>query len=154
MAIALQIAVTGDEKVERRLSRLANRSRDARPVMREIAKMVEDANVDRLGRGRGGLKRLDPDTLARKRREGIDERPLRGQTGRLLESVTRTGAPGNITDIDRTSMYFGTSVPYAKYHDRGIGVPRRRVIFITTKQRQPISNEILDWLMGQGRWVA
>lgn len=151
MAFDLQLAITGDEAAERRLIEMARRTRDPRPVLNRLSDMIRDAQVERFGQNRG-MKKLAPSTLARKRREGLDERPLR-RTGLLVRSVTVEHAREQIDRIHGDELTFGTSVYYARFHDKGEGVPKRRVINLTNRQRGPVGDTILDWVFGRGEFT-
>ena len=85
-----------------------------RPRLYKRAEEVFDS------RGEGTWKSLSPITIKRKghARILID-------SGRLKASYT--GGAEGIIRINKNTIAFGSKVPYAKYHERGLGVPKRSV---------------------------
>lgn len=43
-------------------------------------------------------------------------------TGALLGSLTDAGAPGNVQEVDGQQLIFGSSLPYATFHQTGTGL--------------------------------
>jgi phage gpG-like protein len=114
-----------------------------------LARMAERTQRSRIARGNlGGVKRLAPATLARKRRQHLSTRPLVGKTGDLLNSVSQRGHARQVLRIENDELTFGTSVYYARFHQFGEGVPRRRVLNVTPKDRVPIARQIREFLIG------
>lgn len=67
------------------------------------------------------------------------------RTGRLTESLTNLrGAPN---DIDRKAATFGTSVPYAKFHQHGTSeMPRRPVVFLPSGTNMYLAERTAQYL--------
>ena len=62
--------------------------------------------------------------------------PILRDTRRMVRSYTREGAPGNINRIERQSFVWGTSVPYAMYHETGTSrFPARPVAGLVITKR-------------------
>jgi phage gpG-like protein len=150
MSMRLDIRVSNDQLVADALKRMGARAEAPRQALRDIAMMMIRAQRSRVARGaQGGVKRLAQSTLERKRRQGLSSRPLLGRTGRLLASVIVRGAPDQILKIGRDELRFGTRVFYARFHQFGEGgVPRRRVINLTPRDRTPIAQAIERFLTG------
>lgn len=71
-------------------------------------------------RGEGSWKPLHPITIAKKGHSKILI-----DTGRLKKSYT--GGTEGIVRIEKNTITYGSKVPYARYHERGEGVPKRSV---------------------------
>lgn len=143
----IDVQVNGQDTAAQMLSRQGARAQAPQRALNVIAARLIALQRQRLSRGQGGLKRLAPSTLERKRRQHLDPRPLRA-TGTLIRSVTERGAPEQRLDISKDELVFGTKVYYARFHQFGEGNPRRRVLNLTPKQREPIAQIIADFLMG------
>lgn len=129
------------EEAQRLVSRLTNRMADNRPALHGIVDLLLEAQQDRF-QGRGiRWRRLSEETVRLDRQQGRDPRPLR-LTGRLMESLTKRGAPGQIVRFTPTSVTFGTNVFTAQFHHKGKGVPRRTVVGLTRLQRQGLVREL------------
>lgn len=58
------------------------------------------------------------------RRKGHDQ--ILFETGDLMESLIHVGGAGNISEVDSHGSIYGTSVPYAIFHDQGTSrIPAR-----------------------------
>lgn len=137
----LSVEASGAERAARRLRILGGRADDARPAMREARDELAAGNLSRMSSGRG-LKRLAPATRQRKSRLGQSSRPLHA-TGALEDSL-RPGGRGNVSELDASGLKYGTSVFYARFHQQGKGVPRRRVISVGKPVRLRIAQIVLD----------
>lgn len=142
----LRITINGDREAAARLQRLGDRAGNARPVLNKVVDQLIDVERQRFQSGR--FKRLAPSTRARKRREGLDPRPLRA-SGALMRSLTQRSAPNQLLQVSNTELVFGTKLYYARFHELGQGVPKRKPIDVTPKQREPIAHTILDFIMGR-----
>jgi len=93
----------------------------------------------------GGMpwEELSPVTIDRK---GFSQ--ILVHTGRLYESVvTPNGTPDTIweTSADPAYLIFGTSVPYAKYHQTGTRrMPARPFMGMNRKTEQEVVNAVAD----------
>lgn len=77
---------------------------------------------------RGGLVGGWP---PRKRSAEPVTHPLMQETGGLQRSLTRRGASGAVFEVTRDAITYGSSLPHALAHQRGVprrGLPRRAVI--------------------------
>lgn len=130
-----------DDEAHRLVSRLAHRMSDNKPALRGIVDLLLEAHQSRF-EGRGvRWRKLSPETIRQDLQQGRDPRPLR-LTGRLANSLTKPGAPGQIIRFTPTSVTFGTNVFTAQFHHRGQGVPRRTVVGLTRAQRQGLVAEL------------
>ena len=68
--------------------------------------------------------------------------PILKLTGDLEKSVTETSSPDNILRIGFQSLEMGTSLPYARKHQEGLGVPLRRFLFVGPESLKFANSEI------------
>ena len=110
-----------------RIDDMQRRMKSFRPIMNDIRQDLEEAwahNFTEQGARYGGWKPLDPKYAAWR---GSPE-PILIRTGRLFNSVRNLyGAPNDIKDHE---AFFGTNVPYAKFHQYGTTkMAKREFIF-------------------------
>lgn len=124
----LVIDSLGDQVVARKLLAIADRAVDVEPAMRSISDQImlsERKQFDSQGGyGSGGWEPLAPSTVRTKARRGLDPRILRA-TGDLAESLTNRGG-ANLSIPRHDGLDFGSTVPYARFHQQGNGVPVRK----------------------------
>jgi phage gpG-like protein len=80
--------------------------------------------------------------------------PLLYSSGSLAASLTGPNNKGSISFIGKASMYFGTSIPYAIYHQSDkvrSKIPLRKFLFIGPEAKQFATNEQMGRLQ---RWLA
>ena len=115
----VQFRVTGDKVVSRRIFRLGIRARDMRPAWRQIYEFLRAESVKQFdsegSHGGQAWPKADPDYVRRKISQGFDRRTLH-RTLLLRKSLTLRGYRGQIYQSFPGYMRYGTSVPYAKYH--------------------------------------
>jgi phage gpG-like protein len=128
----MMIEVLGDKPVARRLGRIKHNVENWDDVWPEVAQHLAAGakkQFDSHGMyGSGGWAPLAPSTLARKRALGQPADILRA-TGRLEDSLTVPSHNEHVEIELGDSLWWGTLVPYAKYHQQGSGrLPRRRPV--------------------------
>jgi hypothetical protein len=117
-----------------------------RPVMDAIAAdmmRVTEANFSSQGRrGGGSWAELRPETVERKHGDTrillTSGNPYAASTGvsAMYKSVTRPNQPGGILAITKTTIVYGTDLPYAHRQARGgKGIPPRPFINFTPADR-------------------
>lgn len=142
----VDVVVRGDREAVALLGRLSRRLADGRPQLVGLVDQLLGAQRERFA-GRGQRwKRLAPSTLRWHRREGAGPQPLM-LTGELARSLTIRGYRGQIVRVTPTSLTFGTRVWYARFHHKGVGVPRRTVVGLTRVQKKRVVDELRDLLM-------
>ena len=141
----LVITTRGDEAAARRIEDFGRRAEQARPLLSQIADELLDIQRERFSRNHG-MRREARSTLAKDRQQGRDPRPLRA-TGALMRSVTQRGAPHQKLKIANDYVVLGTKLYYAQFHQEGKGVPKRRVINVTPRQRSQLVQSILDYIL-------
>ena len=84
---------------------------------------------------------LADSTVESKSAAGLDPRILHA-TLALRESLT-TGADGSFTVVNDNGLWFGTSIDYAKFHQKGTSrMPQRKVIEFNVANRRSFTREI------------
>lgn len=128
----------GDQQVDRTLVALSNHAQDARPAWNAMADRFAVAERRQFssegGYGSGGWAPLSPAYAARKAR-AYPGKPILERTGKLVGSLTRR--PFDVEDIHPSYMRLGTSVAYARYHQRGTEkMPARPPVALPETERR------------------
>jgi phage gpG-like protein len=104
-----------------------------------------------LAEGYGDWPALKPSYLARKQRLYGNQTILRA-TDRLFESLTIRGAADNVWRIEQQQAEFGTSTPYAIWHQRGTGfMPARPVISLREQDNRRLMRVVQRHLIATGQ---
>jgi phage gpG-like protein len=103
--VRLELDVFGDKQIDRELLRFAERAVDARPLWNHLIIQLR----------------------------ALEEEQFTSQGERA--SVTDADGDNAIRLSTPDYMIFGTTVPYARFHQRGEGVPRRRFLELTEHDR-------------------
>lgn len=125
----LTLEVYGDRQLDRKLLRYADRVGDLEPVFDELADdflSIETRQFSSEGRfASGGWAQLAESTVARRG----SAHPILDDHGDLRASLTDAAAKGAIRQITSDSLFVGTDVDYAQYHQQGTRrMPRRRPV--------------------------
>jgi hypothetical protein len=135
--VDVDVVVRGDLEAVRLVSRLVRRLEDGRPALVGLVDRILFFQRERF-EGRGTRwRRLAAGTLRWHRKRGRGAQPLI-LTGALMRSLTDRGAPGQFLQITSTTLSFGTRIYYARFHKRGLGVPKRVPAGMTRGQRVDI----------------
>lgn len=138
----VEIDAKGVAKTTAELHELGQRGDNIAPAADHVTRIFERAETERFNtRGRGSWPALKQSTVQWKRREGMDSRILRA-TGKLFESLAKSPD----VDTGKHDISFKTDVPYARFHDTGKGVPRRRLIDLTAAEQQAIAEAIQEYV--------
>lgn len=145
--LRVDVDVRGDRPAAALLHRLSARlDDDGRPQLLSLLDELTEAQEERF-RGQGvRWRKLAPSTLRLDRQQGRDPRPL-VLTGELRESLTRIGHPRMLVQVRRGELRFGTTVYYARFHQKGEGVPKRAVVGLTRAWRTRILDAFRDSLL-------
>jgi phage gpG-like protein len=137
----LLLDVAGDRQLDRTLLRMAGRADDMSDALGAVGDMLAGAETRQFSSqgtyASGGWAPLAPSTLARKAALGQGDRILVA-TGELRDSLTRRTGGGNaLREVTPSSLVFGTTVPYARFHQQGTGrMPQRRPLELTEGDRR------------------
>lgn len=142
----VDVVVRGDRQASDLTRRLARRLSDGSPQLLGLVDQLLEAEQERFA-GRGARwRKLSPLTVRKDRQQGRDPRPL-VLTGELMRSLTVRGHPRQIVEVRPTQLRFGSSVYYARFHQRGEGTPRRTVVGLTRAQKHTIVAELRRLLL-------
>jgi phage gpG-like protein len=137
----VDVTVRGDRPTVALLDRLGRRMADGTPALRGLVDLLLEAQAERFA-GRGQRwRRLARSTLRIHREHGRGPQPL-VLTGELMRSLTIRGYRGQVVQLTPVSLRFGTRVWYAKFHQRGAGVPKRAVVGLTRLQKRSVVEEL------------
>lgn len=126
----MQISITqkGITTAAHKLQRTALAASRGEEILQELAfdmGLIEYQTFIAQGRrGGGSWKKLKESTIQKKIENGGDLRILH-ETHRLRDSLVQTRHPEHVQKITKTTLKFGTSVPYAGAHQEG--VPARKL---------------------------
>lgn len=133
------ISARGSKFSKYHLEQLGDRASDARRAMDDVQDIFRRAEAERLASGgRGRWPKLAASTKDKKAQLGQDPRLLY-VSGALWRSLTKEHDPNQIADASPAAMRFGTKVHYARFHDRGEGVPKRKLIALTPAECTQVS---------------
>lgn len=150
----IEADVAGDKQVSRELLRLGARSANMAPALRKVAGLVAGSSGRRFASQGPGWAPLAQSTLTQRALEGTGSRIL-DRSGALKASVSGVGAPGQQLVVTDSFLLFGTTVPYAGFHQKGApnaGIPARKIFdlnaadrtgIVKTLQRYALTGELL-----------
>ena len=146
----IQIDLIGERQIDRRLERYIGLSANMEPVFEEIHTYllnIEEKQFGSQGRFSGHpWAALAQSTKDFKARAGLDPRILHA-TLALRKSLTKEGDPSHVKFIGPSIMVFGTTIPYAIYHQKPQGdLTRRRPIDLTETQKVTMMKMIQAFL--------
>ncbi|MBA3891169.1 MAG: phage virion morphogenesis protein [Gemmatimonadaceae bacterium] len=151
-AVRLRLAVEGQRDVDVSLERFGELTKDWRPFFREdlAPKILDDVqrNVETEGGFVGRWAALSPEYRTWKSRH-YPGKPILERRGALKASL-QPGGPGAVYRDTDTTMELGTSVSYARFHQRGTPrMPQRRFLFLVSEQTY--GRMVQRWALAQGR---
>lgn len=136
----------GAKRAATHLSQMGKRSRDVRDASYKIRTIFRKAEEARFASsGRGTWRALKTATRERKARAGLDPRTLRASNA-LYRSLTAPRARDQVDERRPDSLRFGTSVPYAGFHDAGRGVPKRQLIDLSPSERDDVERALEEYI--------
>ncbi len=125
----IELDAFGDIQLRREILRWGDAAGDASPAFRSIMqKWTKGADRQFQTQGRrasGGWKPISDEWRRRKVAMGYDRRILH-MTGLLRRSLTLPVGAQGIREIRPDRMTYGTSVPYAPFHQHGASEIRRQ----------------------------
>lgn len=141
----VDVVVRGDRQASELVGRLSRRLEDGRPQLLGLVDMLLGAERERFA-GRGGRwRKLAPSTVKKDAREDRDPRPM-VLTGELMRSLTVKGYRNQRVEVRPGELRFGTRVFYARFYQKGEGVPKRVVVGLTRVQRKAVVDELRSLL--------
>lgn len=96
---------------------------------------------------------LSPTTIADRARKGFAPGPILVRTRRLMNSLTRRGAPGLVLRARPRSLQYTSTVPYFKYHQFGTDRIPARVMLLLQKQDHSQISRIINTYIRTGQVI-
>lgn len=149
------IEVEGETQLDREFNRVKETIDDLTPVWKEVQQEFFDIEFEQFSsegaKGASGKwKPLSPKYEEIKLKKYGTIALIGGilyATGAMRESLTRH-AKDTIEEFGKQEAAFGTSLPYATYHQTGGGrLPRRKVIDLSDEQKRRVQKRIQKELL-------
>lgn len=130
------------------------RLRDLSPAWRSVSAYVRRQTVQQFdsqgGRSGAQWQPLTPGYERRKER-AFPGQPILRASDRLFRSLAAEGSE-NINLIEPQRLIYGTSTPYARYHQRGgKRLPKRQILAVTETDRRQIAALVREHLANQAK---
>lgn len=154
--IRIGFSVAGVAQVDARLDRLDVAAANLFSTWLKATELLEAAEQSQFESegafGSGGWKPLS-EAYAAWKEQHYPGKPILQREGALFDSLTEQAAPGAIRDIFPNFMQFGTSVPYAVFHQEGTDtMPARPPLIMPPATRVAITaliQKVLSQAMGE-----
>lgn len=151
------LGLTGTATIDNRaavnlLTEMGIRARDVRKVSTRVRKIYRRAEKQRFDTRGPGWAPLAESTVERKARGNLDPRILRAR-GDLYDSLVKSRAEHQVNVKRPDSFRFGTSVPYARYHEyaKRIGggqrMPNRELVGLSETDLHDIAGVLGDFIV-------
>lgn len=145
-----KIDVHGDTQIKRELLTKGKRPGNAKKLWPSIFHLLESREKRQFStQGKyasGGWAPLAPSTKARKAAMGLDPRILHA-THALRDSLIGK-TKDSVRKSKRSSMEYGTSLPYGGIHQHGgAHIPQRRPVELTMATRKEITKRVQRFIM-------
>jgi hypothetical protein len=139
----------GTAKAAADLTAIGERGSDIRRVAEQIRTIYRHSNARRFAsNGLGAWPALAASTVERKQAGGYDSRPMR-RSGALEAALTSPSSSDQVDERDRSELRFGTTLPYAGYHDTGTGGEKRReLVELTPAERDQVTTLLGAYIAG------
>lgn len=143
----LEIRTVGDDKAAKTIADTGKRANNVKPGASKIRTAYRDAEYEIFSRNGGAVawEALKQSTREAKRRRGQDHGVLRA-SGALYKSLVASRAGYQVDDRQPHELRFGTTLPYAGYHEEGRGQARRPTQAFTASQHRKINDAIADYI--------
>ena len=143
--------IEGEEQVSRMLSRTTEKIKDLAPFFEAAGTFMRTTMDEQFGSegGRtGGWAPLSARYAADKAKR-YGSRPILQASGDMIASLTGQGS-GNVSrTVGGDTLEFGTSVPYATYHQTGTSrMPQRRILDLTEGDRRGLMKLLQRHMFG------
>lgn len=140
------IQARGIQRATQHLGDVSKRAGDIKKASFRVRTIYRQAEEKRFQtRGGGSWPPLKESTRESKARHNSDPRLMRASNA-LYRALTSPRARGQIDERDTDEFRFGTTIPYARFHDTGKGVPARKLIDLTANERQDIDDALGDYI--------
>lgn len=143
--------VLGVTQLDRALTRLSVRASNLTVPLEKVGEDLRDQLKERFDAEGFGWQKLSTRYAARKEKRFPGKTILR-RSDRMYNSLVRKNAPGNVSSVKPTEAAFGTTVPYARHHQRGGGnLPAREIFRLREQDKRQITKTLHTYLMMQAQ---
>jgi hypothetical protein len=141
------IQTTGADKAAKSINDTGKRADNAKPAAAKIRTAYREVEAEIFARDGGAVawKKLEDSTREAKRRRNQDHGILRA-SGALYKALTAQRAKYQVDDRQPHELKFGTTLPYAEYHEVGKGQAKRPTQAFTVAQQRRINEAISDYI--------
>jgi hypothetical protein len=141
------IKTVGADRAAKAINDTGRRANDVKPAGSKVRAAYQEAEAEIFRRNGGAVawKRLEDSTREVKRRLHQDNGILRA-SGALHKALTASRAKDQVDDRRAHELAFGTTLPYADYHESGRGQAKRPTQAFTAAQLQRINDAIGDYI--------
>lgn len=143
MAVRFSIDIQGKAEFDRAFNRVSSEIKDFTAVWEKVSDWLK-RRTKRQFDNQGGDNRWQALSIGYAKWKQIEypNKPILQRTGRMIDSLTEATAD-SVNRASKTSLEFGTSVPYAKYHQAGAGdLPQRKIFDLNEKDRKSLTGVI------------
>ena len=146
--MATVIKIEGLKETLDSLAKFGDGLKDLTPFMK-VAGLVILESVQRnfIEGGRPAWTPLRPATI--KRRRGFGDVQILRDTGLLMNSLAP--ASPSVWRLEPLSVEVGTNVPYAGYHQLGIGVPERPFLMVQPEDEETLMKVAQDEIIKKAK---
>lgn len=146
----LELSLSGDVQVKRKLLRIGDRAIHAKPAFEAIATVlmgIERAQFESEGRrSSGGWDELAPSTI-----EAKGDSRILFESGALMASLSEDGDENMTNQATDDFLLFGSKLGYAGYHQTGTSrMPQRRPLELRETDRVGITKILQTHILGDG----
>jgi len=139
------VQVRGADAAAKSVRDIGTRASDVRDTSYKVRTVYRKSEMRRFESAGPGWPPLKESTLERKARQGFPSSTLRA-TDALYRAMTAPRANDQIDIRKPTEFHFGTTLPYAGYHDIGQGVPQRKLIDLSASEQEQINRAISNFV--------
>jgi len=143
----LDITVKGDDKAAKTIADTGKRADNVKPGASKIRTAYREAETEIFQRNGGAVAwaALKQSTREAKRRRNTDHGTLRA-TNALYKALTAANASYQVDQRQPHELRFGTTLPYAPFHEEGRGQAKRPTQAFTASQLARIRRAIEDFI--------
>jgi len=151
MRVHVRVVDVDVSKADRRFAAILRRSRNFKPVFRWMMQQLQEAHRENFKTGgtKSGFRwqPLDPQYASWKL-ENYGAKGILVRTGSLERSLTMNSGRGAVRDIGARTAEFGTSIPYAKWHQSGTrNMAQRKPLFLPRLMADRTANAVAEYLV-------
>ena len=139
-------SIDGVPEFDRAFNRIEQEIDDLRSVWPEVAKEFYQIEVEQFesegGVGQSGKWAALSPAYAKYKAVKFPNQPILRATNSLFDAMTSSDATGSVFRPERSELTIGANLDYGAYHQRGSGLPQRKVISMNENQKRRIQKAI------------